>query len=62
MSREIKFRAWRLDGGMHKPFDLTNLVSNECAGESWLDCGDGLHFDHRTGWDSLKIMHSYRLT
>ena len=56
MSREIKFRAWKLDGGMHKPFDLTNLVSDEYAGESWLDCGDGLHIDHRTGWDSLKIM------
>ena len=56
MSREIKFRAWRLDGGMYKPFDLTNLVSDEYAGESWLDCGDGLHIDHRTGWDSLKIM------
>ena len=56
MSREIKFRAWKLDGEMHKPFDLTNLVSDEYAGESWLDCGDGLHIDHRTGWDSLKIM------
>ena len=56
MSREIKFRAWRLNGEMYKPFDLTNLVSDEYAGESWLDCGDGLHIDHKTGWDSLKIM------
>ena len=56
MGREIKFRAWKLDGGMHKPFDLTNLVSDEYAGESWLNCGHGLHIDHRTGWDSLKIM------